>query len=122
MIHHYKIAFDRPVRSIRRPTSSRRGGPSEEVFERLSGVRQRMQRDEEVRQAVISMAASIQQTVGRIPALVEDNLRAVSSLATELGLTIAREIVGKAAEDGLLDPSQVVLRCLGSGISWSTVT
>ena len=116
MIHRYKITLDRPVRSIRRPASSHGGGRSEEVFEWLSGVRQRMQRDEEMRQAVISMAANIQQAVDRIPAMIEDNLRAVTSLATELGLTIAREIVCKAANDGLLDPSEVVLRCLEQAV------
>ena len=33
-------------------------------------------------------------------------------MATELGLAIAREVVGVAVEEGLLDPSETVLRCL----------
>jgi flagellar biosynthesis/type III secretory pathway protein FliH len=57
-------------------------------------------------------AKAVQQTLATVPQLVDQRLQEVAALAVELGLQVAREIVGAALEQGHYDPTPTVLRCL----------
>lgn len=57
-------------------------------------------------------AKAVQQTLATVPQLVDQRLQEVAALAVELGLQVAREIVGAALDQGQYDPTPTVLRCL----------
>jgi flagellar biosynthesis/type III secretory pathway protein FliH len=62
--------------------------------------------------ALEACAAGIERALGAVPGLVRGNLQQVAALATEVGLTLARDVVADAADRGLVDPTEAVLRCL----------
>ena len=47
-----------------------------------------------------------------LPAQVDGRLEQVARISVELGLAIAREIVGAALDKGFVDPTPTVVRCL----------
>jgi flagellar biosynthesis/type III secretory pathway protein FliH len=55
---------------------------------------------------------ALRTAIERIPQQVEANLQATTSLAVEIGLAVAREVVGDVLDQGLLDPWPAVRRCL----------
>ena len=75
----------------------------------------RKQRELEM-QAITLAARSMQQTVQDLTDAVHGRLDKVAALAVELGLQIAREIVGNALEQGLFDPTPTVVRCLRDAV------
>jgi flagellar biosynthesis/type III secretory pathway protein FliH len=64
--------------------------------------------------------AALQRAVGALPSQVEARLAEVAAMATELGLALAREVVGAAVEQGLCDPRRAVERCLREAVPGST--
>ncbi|MBX3462930.1 MAG: hypothetical protein KF830_07150 [Planctomycetes bacterium] len=64
------------------------------------------------RQAVERLVAGADAALTALPALVADRLDQVAALAVELGLAVAREVVGDALDRGLVDPTPTVARCL----------
>ncbi|MCA8956716.1 MAG: hypothetical protein KDC87_11635 [Planctomycetes bacterium] len=83
----------------------------------LAGVRERMQRELAEHSALLALTDAVHNAVASIPAQVQDNVQAVAGMATELGLTIAREIVGQVVDQGLFDPTAVVQRCLHEAVA-----
>lgn len=65
--------------------------------------------DEKVLRDLLAEATN---QVRGIPGVVAGRLDEIAGIAVELGLSIAREIVGKAIDDGNVDPTEVVTRCL----------
>lgn len=65
--------------------------------------------DQQVLRDLVNEAAN---QVAQVPGVVQSRLDEVAGIAVELGLAIAREIVGKAIDDGNMDPTDVVTRCL----------
>ncbi|MEO6593313.1 MAG: FliH/SctL family protein [Planctomycetota bacterium] len=63
-------------------------------------------------QAVTDLAVAARKVVEQVPAQVSARLDEIAGLAVELGLQIAREIVGNVLDKGLVDPTEVVARCL----------
>jgi flagellar biosynthesis/type III secretory pathway protein FliH len=53
-----------------------------------------------------------QRALADLPAQVGSRLDEIAALAVELGLGVAREIVGQALDQGLVDPTPTVARCL----------
>ena len=65
------------------------------------------------RQAELSATLDgLREQAARLPAVVDHKLGAVAALATEIGLTVAREVVGQAVQQGVIDPAPAVRRCL----------
>lgn len=62
--------------------------------------------------ALHALVASITDALEATPAMVGERLDGIASIAVELGLGVAREIVGNALERGHVDPSATVARCL----------
>ncbi|MFK7739090.1 MAG: FliH/SctL family protein [Planctomycetota bacterium] len=58
------------------------------------------------------LVAHAEQQLAALPAIVNERLDAVSQVAVELGLSIARELVASALESGQVDPTDTVARCL----------
>jgi flagellar biosynthesis/type III secretory pathway protein FliH len=74
------------------------------------GARQAEQ-DEQLRTAM-QFVASMQKAIDALPGTVGARLDEVAALAVELGLAVAREIVGAAIDAGFADPTPTVARCL----------
>ena len=62
--------------------------------------------------ALQEFATAAKQAIAAIPQAVSARLDEVAALAIELGLAVAREIVGNALERGFHDPTATVARCL----------
>lgn len=58
------------------------------------------------------LLAEMRGQVAAMPGLIGSRLDEVAGIAVELGLAIAREIVGAAIDKGNLDPTPIVVRCL----------
>jgi flagellar biosynthesis/type III secretory pathway protein FliH len=61
---------------------------------------------------VLELARLMARTVEAVPQQVGQRLDEVAAIAVELGLALAREIVGSALDRGLVDPTPTVVRCL----------
>lgn len=84
------------------------GGRARELLD----LQQREQQRREALQALREFATGCGRTVSALPTQIEKRLDEVAGLAVELGLALAREIVGVAIEQGLADPLPTVVRCL----------
>lgn len=62
--------------------------------------------------ALHALAAAATDAIEELPGVVRDRLQEVAGMAVELGLAIAREIVGCVLDEGRFDPTAVVKRCL----------
>lgn len=71
---------------------------------------------EQARLAAEAALRDLCQTAGAalrdLPAQVDGRLEQVARISVELGLAIAREIVGAALDKGFVDPTPTVVRCL----------
>lgn len=59
----------------------------------------------------------LRQLLGVVPGMVRQNLTEVAALSTEIGLAVAREVIGDAIERGAIDPTPVVKRCLEDAVA-----
>ena len=64
------------------------------------------------RQAAEACRAAVEQSLHELRHLVDSRLQAIAAMTTELGLAVAREIVGHSLARGTFDPLPVVRRCL----------
>jgi flagellar biosynthesis/type III secretory pathway protein FliH len=78
----------------------------------LLDLKQREQQRQASVQAAIDLAKAAQRTIANVPAEVQQRLEQVAGLAVELGLALARELVGAALDQGKVDPTETVVRCL----------
>jgi len=62
--------------------------------------------------ALQAFAKTVQQAIHQLPQAVGGRLEEIAGIAVELGLAIAREIVGQAIDKGHVDPTPTVVRCL----------
>lgn len=111
MITRYQITLAHKLKSFRLHRAEPRLDPGARPHW-LLGIRDRMRAVEEDRRLLAGLCQSISGVVGQALPMVEQNLQQVTALATELGLAVAREIVGEAVDQGRIDVSGVVARCL----------
>lgn len=90
------------------PRRGAAGAPAQTLLD----LKQREKDREAAVQAVRDLCAAARRTVESLPAQVEARLEQVAGIAVELGLSIARELVGAALDKGLVDPTPTVARCL----------
>ncbi len=62
--------------------------------------------------ALQAISRSVQQAIAGMPTAVGGRLDEIAGIAVELGLAIAREIVGSAIDRGFVDPTPTEARCL----------
>lgn len=63
-------------------------------------------------QVIRQLLAESRAQVEAIPGVVSGRLDEIAGISVELGLAIAREIVGAAIDSGSVDPTPIVARCL----------
>jgi len=63
-------------------------------------------------QVIRDLLAESQSQVDKVPEVINNRLDEIAGISVELGLAIAREIVGAAIDDGKMDPTPIVARCL----------
>jgi len=111
-----RIALPRRVRALRLHAPRGDRAPHQPRLQQLSGLVHKAQQDATDREALLSCLGHIEYQLENIPMLVAVNLEQVSDLATEIGLTVAREVVGSALDQGLVDITAVVRRCLDRAV------
>jgi hypothetical protein len=84
---------------------------------RLLDVRERSERERQQHAALVQTLGAIGAALERLPRQVAESLRGVEAIAVELGLTVAREVVGSCLERGLVDPAPIVARCLRAAVA-----
>lgn len=108
-----QTAVAQPIRAIRLlPRHVRPGTPQAAAVASLLDLGAREARREAEGKLVERLVAAAQRTVAELPTQVAARLDEVAALAVELGLGIAREVVGAALDKGLVDPTPTVVRCL----------
>ena len=111
----FHIEFDRPLNGVKLHSLEEESG-SEIESNWICGVRDKMAQDAALLELLVTTVEHIETATAGIAPQIEANLQSVAALATEIGLAVAREVVGQALTDELLDPSDVVLRCLRQSV------
>lgn len=92
--------------------TTRHGVPASPRGKQLFDLQEREARRAVAEQAMTQLLRSARGTVEAIPQQVGQRLDEVATIAVELGLAIAHELVGAAQQKGLIDPLPTVVRCL----------
>lgn len=95
------------------------GAPADPAARALLDVQQRQRQRDADRQALRELVRVVRAQVEALPGAVHERLDEVAGVAVELGLAIAREIVGAALEQGRVDPTPTVVRCLSDCVHGS---
>ena len=111
-----RIALPRRVRALRLHAIRDQRASHHPRRQQLSGLVQKAQQDATAREALLSCIGNIERQLESIPRQVAENLEQVSALATEIGLAVAREVVGSALDQGLVDTAALVMRCLDHAV------
>ena len=113
MLH---IVLPRRLRALRLHAQSEERRLERQRAQRLSDLAQKADQDASDREAMLSCIEDIERQLRLLPSLVAANLEQVSALATEIGLAVAKEVVGSAVERGLVDITAVVMRCMDHAV------
>ncbi|MEZ5967099.1 MAG: FliH/SctL family protein [Planctomycetota bacterium] len=108
--------MSRPLMSVRAHASSEMARQVPAV-RRLLRLRDMAHEQELARQATEACAAGLQDCLRDVRAAVDARLDEVATLATELGLAVAREIVGDAVGRAGVDPLPAIRRSLGECVA-----
>lgn len=92
------------------------GSPSEPKVRWLLQLGELQQRAAAEHQALLTSVQALQRALQALPATVQVRLEQVAGLAVEIGLAVAREVVGEALARGHVDPLPVVTRCLQDAV------
>jgi flagellar biosynthesis/type III secretory pathway protein FliH len=107
------VTAGEPIRALRLHARRDGGGvPCAPRVQQLLDLKQRETQRAAAVQAVLDLVRDARAAVATIPEQVTRHADEVARLAVELGLSIARELVGDALQRGLVDPTPTVLRCL----------
>lgn len=72
--------------------------------------------------ALHALIASVTDALEATPKTVGERLDGIAGIAVELGLGVAKEIVGSALDAGAVDPTETVARCLRDCVHGSAAT
>ena len=113
MTQKMKLSLTRPLKGLRPHRVPVEGAESPgEDAKWIFALRERAGKEARRHADVQTCLEGIDRAVDSITAEVDRRLDDVAALATELGLALAREILGAALEKGLADPTPTVSRCL----------
>ena len=120
MTTRFSVHTKRRLRGIHLHTVSTEFGAASERVEWLLDLHRKTERDREARAEREARLASVldacEAAIATIPSTVQSKLQEVASIATELGLALAREIVGSVIDQGHGDTPGTVLRCLEEAV------
>ena len=115
MTHTVRLPLQRKLVSLKvhsaQPELSIGESPKTRWLFDLSALGERRESD---RMVALQCLEAIREALAQTATQVEENLTSIASLAIELGLALAREIVGDAIDRELLNPAAIVLRTLES--------
>ncbi|MCA8964833.1 MAG: hypothetical protein H6838_01105 [Planctomycetes bacterium] len=100
-----------PIVGVRLHSRSGATGDADRVQWLLS-LAEREQARQQERDAVLALCKAVEAKVQELPGTVNNRIDEIAGIAVELGLAVAREIVGNALDTGLVDPTPTVARCL----------
>ena len=107
------VPFATPLVGIRLHSRRASGGaPQSGRAAQLLDLKERETQRAAVAKALLELARAGKRTVDAVPQQVGQRLDEVAAIAVELGLALAREIVGAALDQGTVDPTPTVVRCL----------
>jgi flagellar biosynthesis/type III secretory pathway protein FliH len=107
------VPFPAPIIGLRLHAVQGKGGvPLAPRGKQLFDLEQHQARRAEATAALTQLVRTANDTVAALPEQVGQRLDEVAAIAVELGLALAREIVGDALGRGLIDPTPTVVRCL----------
>jgi flagellar biosynthesis/type III secretory pathway protein FliH len=95
------------------------GVPDSPRARQLLDLEARNQRQAADDQLMRDLLAEARQQVAGIPEVVGARIEEVAAISVELGLAIAREIVGSSIDEGKVDPTATVARCLADCVHGS---
>lgn len=95
------------------------GAPQAPAVKALLDLEERNRQRAVDEQALRDLVAEMRAQVQAMPAAVQGRLDEIAGIAVELGLGIAREIVGAALDNGQVDPTATVARCLADCVHGS---
>jgi len=98
------------------------GSPHAEKVAWLLSLQVREQQRQADAASLQTFANGAKQAIAALPKAVGDRLDEVAAIAVELGLAVAREIVGNALDRGFVDPTPTVARCLRDCVHGSNRT
>ncbi len=115
---HKTLPVDRPMAGIRllprAPVPGSDAARKVQWLAELGESRKRQQQDSQHLQAIVS---SVGAAVRQAQATVAQRLDELSGLTVDLALHVAREIVGDALDEGMVDPTATVARCLRDALT-----
>ncbi len=113
MTQRLKLSLTRPLAGLRSHRSPVEGAPGPGEGEKwIFDLRQRAQTEAQRQEAFATCLEGIARAVESMTTAVDGRLEEIAALSTELGLALAREVLGAALEKGLADPTATVERCL----------
>ena len=108
-----RLVLDRPPKSLRLHVPRTDVEP-EQRLRWLLHLRERQEEARRRHEATVHCLDQLRAVLAQVPALVQAQLAEVTALAAEIGLQVAREVVGAALAQGQGDPAGAVARCLQS--------
>ncbi|MHC5062357.1 MAG: FliH/SctL family protein [Planctomycetota bacterium] len=110
-----RLKLRRPIKSLRGHSAAiESNSAADSTAFRLLNLESEAEKRDRDRQAAKACLDQISSELSKTGDIVLENLTAVTRLATELGLCLAREIVGEALDKGIVDPTATVLSTLQS--------
>lgn len=110
---HVAVAVDEPVRGLRvHSRTAALDAAARAKIEWLVGLGQTQARQKAELEAIQRAAQAVQRTLQGLQQQVGQRLDEIAGLVVELGLAVAREVVGAAVDQGLVDPTPTVIHCL----------
>lgn len=109
----HKVALHGPVQGLRlHPRQPDAATAAGRRVEWLVGLGERRRAQEAEQRSLQALVDATKRALAAVPTTVGVRLDQVAALAVEVGLAVAREIVGAALERGDVDPTPTVLHCL----------
>jgi flagellar biosynthesis/type III secretory pathway protein FliH len=107
------IVADAPLRGVRvLSRAANADGKTQAKVRWLNSLgEQRLQKEAEAK-ALQAIAQAVTRAAQQAQAGVAARLEEVAALAVEIGLAVAREVIGEAADAGRADPTPTVVHCL----------
>lgn len=115
-VARFEVKLRRPLRGVRLHAVPRDLAASVPHVRKLLDLRAdaeaRAAADAATRESVSRCALAVESAIGQLPQIVGARFDEIAGVATELGLALARAVVGELVDARAVDVQQVVRRCL----------
>ena len=112
----HRVAMQLPLRGslvgVRLHQPAAMVGETTPTVQYLLDLKERDEAQRTLQFAIMKCIGRIASAVEPVPGIIHTRLDELGAMVTEMGLAVAREIVGEALDRHLVDPTPVVQRCL----------